>query len=189
MMKRKGIWISLLIGVLVCVIAGGVVWWRQQHPQPYCITTQNGSRTIEYKMCTDKERYQFGESIHMTFTIKNISGDTDRKYFGPLEFDNSTGPAMDICDPWLHACWSDERNLTEDDKHFVLKLRESRTLTWTWPTTSEHFDYIEERIATNYDERCFAGALAGCEAWASSLECTAGPWIVYGECSGFSMRR
>ena len=184
MMKRKWIWIGLLIGVLVCAVAGGVLWWRQQHPQPYCLVTQNGSRTIEYKMCTDKKKYQYGEPIHVTFTIRNISGDTGRKSFGPLEFGNGTGPAMDICDPWQHACWSDEQTLTEEDKHFVLKLRESRTLTWTWPTIPEHLDYIKERMIYS-DGRCFSDSLAGCEASTTRLECISGPGIFYGECPGF----
>lgn len=186
MMKRKRIWISLLVGMLVCVVAGGGVWWRRQHPQSYCEVSPNGGHTIEYRMCIDKNEYQFGESIHVTFTIKNINDDVDQPDFGPLEFGNGTGPAMDICDPWQHACWSDERTLTEDDKHFVLELWESRTLTWTWPTTTAHLDYIKERMATNYKPHCFSNALAGCDAWPLELECVfSGPWIAYGECAGW----
>jgi hypothetical protein len=175
-----------LIGGLVCAVAGGVLWWRQQHPQPHCSVSQDGSRTREYTMCTDKQKYEFGEPIHITFTIKYISRGTGLQKYSSMEFGNGTGPAMDICDPWQHACWSDERTLTEEDKHFMLKLRESRTLTWTWPTTTEHFDYIVERVAVTYDStHCVANALAGCEASTTRLECISGPWIVYGECSGW----
>ena len=185
MMKRKWIWIGLLIGGLVCAVAGGILWWRQQHPRPYCKVGQRVG-FLEYKMCTDKQKYQFGEPIHITFTIKNISGDVNQKHSRSLKFGNGTGPAMDICDPWRYACWSDEQNLTEDDKHFVLRFGESRTLTWTWPTTTEHFAYIEERIAARiHHKRCIADALSGCQAWTARLECIAGPWIVYGECSGW----
>ena len=179
-MKRKWIWIGLLIAVLVCAVAGGVLWWRQQHPQPYCSVSQDGSRTREYTMCTDKQKYQFGEPIHITFTIKNISRGTGLQKYSSMEFGNGTGPAMDICDPWQHACWSDERTLTEEDKHFMLKLGESRTLTWTWPITPEHLDYINKRIieAYRYDRGCFANELSGCH-WTTKLQCISGPWIVY----------
>jgi len=186
MMKRKGIWIGLLIGVLVCAVAGGVLWWRQQHPQPYCSVIQDD--IAEYKMCTDKRGYQFSEPIHITFTIKNISADTGQQSFGLLEFGNNTEPAMDICDPWGYACWSDGRTLTVDDKHFVLGLGESRTLTWTWPTTSDHLSYIKERMDTNYNVRCLSMVLRDCETWASRgrLECnSSGHRIAYGECSGW----
>ena len=116
-------------------------------------------------MCTDKQKYQFGEPIHVTFTIKNISGDADQQYSGPLEFGNGVDPAMDICEPWEHTCWSDRQTLTEDDKHFVLKLRESRTLTWTWPATPEQLDRVTEQRFQSNPHTCPSMSMDGYWTW------------------------
>lgn len=184
MMKHKGIRISPLMGVLLCAIVGGVVWWRWQHPQPYCEVNRDGSRTAEYRMCADKKEYRFGEPVHITFTIKNISGDTGRQDFGPIEFGNGVEPAMDICDDELYACWSNNRTLTDDDKRFTLQLRESRTLTWTMPTSPEYLDHLEERMRYSHDS-ILRIDLLGCETLTSREHMECGPYyiIIYGHMS------
>ncbi len=185
MMKRRWIWIGLLIAGLVCAVVGGVLWWRQQHPQPYCSVSQDGDRTTEYTMCTDKQKYQFGEPIHVTFTIKNISGGTGLQKYSSMEYGNGIDPAIDICDQAGHICWSDEQMLTEDDKHFILKLHESRTLTWTWPTTPEHLDYIKDLQSTLSPFVCQHMSLYGYETWPPQSK----PEIVFGIGIIYSCRR
>lgn len=163
-MKHKGIWISLLIGVLLCAVASGIVGWRWSHPQPYCKVEQSPG-FLEYEMCTDKKEYQLGDPIYVTFTIKNISADADRQEQAAWEFGNGVDPAMDICEPWGNICWSDEQILAEDDRHFVLKPQESHTLTWTWPTTPEQLNYLKEQQSQSNPYTCRGMSMDGYWTW------------------------
>ncbi len=180
-MKRKELWISLLIGVALCVVAGGVVWWKPT--QAYCKVEQNPG-FLEYKMCTNKKEYQFGEPVYITFTITNIRDDPAQPNYGPVEFGNGTDPVMDICDDELYACWSNNQTLTDDDKHFTLEPGESHTLMWTMPTSPEYLDHLEERMRHSHDS-ILRIDLLGCETLTSREHMECGPYyiIIYGRMS------
>ena len=131
MNKKLLTWLSLALTLLVASLA---VWCTHRQN---CKVTRDGDQSREYRMCTDKKRYRFGETVHVSFTITNISDH-------PLEFGDGSGPAMDICDLWK-MCWSSGRELTDEQKHFVLQPGESHTLGWNWSPSQ----VATERIATS----------------------------------------
>ena len=147
MSKKLLTWLSLVLTLLL--VAGLAVWCAQREN---CDVGQDGSRAREYRMCTDKKRYRFGETVHVSFMITNISDH-------PLEFGNGSGPAMDICDTWYYACWSSDRKLTDEQKHFVLQPGESRILEWAWSPSQD----AVERIATWPGGGSVPINLRGCE--------------------------
>jgi hypothetical protein len=165
MNNKRPKWIFLALALLL--IAGLVVWCTRREN---CKSFQDGSQVTESRMCTDKERYRFGEAVHVSFRITNISDHS-------LEFGDGSGPAMDICGPW-QRCWSDGRELTDEQKHFVLRPGESRTLEWTWPPS---LTYVEEEFATLHGGRAVPLDLRGCEAyWDGDTYCDSYIYISYG---------
>jgi len=165
MSKKQLTWLSLALTLLL--VAGLAVWCTQREN---CNVGQDGSRAREYRMCTDKKRYYFGETVHVSFSITNISDH-------PLEFGDGSGPAMDICGQW-HRCWSNGRELTDEQRHFVLQPGESRTMDWTWPPS---LTYVEEELATLYGGGAVPLDLRGCYmTWKGNTHCGSYIYIRYG---------
>lgn len=164
MSKRLLAWLSLVLTLLL--LAGLAVCCTQREN---CKVTHNGDQTEEYRMCTDEKRYHFGEAVHVSFTITNISDH-------PLEFGDGSGPAIDICDLWK-MCWSTGRELTDEQKHFVLQSGESRTLEWSWSPSQ----VATEHIATSPGGGAVSLDLRGCfMTWKGNTYCGPEVYIRYG---------
>lgn len=109
-------WLLLLLALTLLAACG---------PKENCAEAHNDDRTYRLHICTDKEKYDFGAPISITFTVTNISDE-------PLTLDGGDEPAMDIYVEGEH--WSDEQGLTLDLTHVTLEPGKSRTLSWVWPT-------------------------------------------------------
>ena len=107
----------LVILVLVLLAACG--------PRENCMAGHDPLSTHQMRICADKEKYDFGAPIHVTFTVTNISDQ-------PLVLDGGDEAAIDINVKGEH--WSSERELTPDLTRVTLDPGESRTLEWVWPT-------------------------------------------------------
>lgn len=90
-----------------------------------CEVIHDPRRTRTLRICTDKKKYDFGEPIHITFTVTNLSDET-------LEFNGGDKAALDIRVEGEH--WSDGRELTPELTRMTLEPDESRALNWVWPT-------------------------------------------------------
>ncbi len=116
-MKRILHLLLLLVSVPMLLSACG---WRKN-----CEVAHNDDRTYTLRICTDKKSYDFGEPVHITFTVTNISTET-------LEWDGGDKPVMDI--EAGNAQWSEGQQLTPALTRMTLKPDKSRTIELTWPT-------------------------------------------------------
>ena len=89
-MKRKGIWIGLLIVGLVCACTA-------TQPRWHCEEILNGARTQKYEICSDKKEYEYGETVRVRLTVTNLSAQ-------PLHLSGGSGPVMEILEHELS--WS-----------------------------------------------------------------------------------
>ncbi len=102
-------------------------------PRENCGHSYDDDRTNLAQICTDKKEYDFGEPIHITFTVTNISDN-------PLTLDGGDGPAIDIRVEGEH--WSDRRELTPELTRVTLEPGESRVLNWVWPTSQTDIEEL-----------------------------------------------
>lgn len=116
-MKEKSRLLLLLALALALLTACGT--------RENCAVSHDPGRTRAFRICTDKRKYDFGEPIHITFTVTNISDET-------LEWNGGDEPAMDIRITPEH--WSDEQELVPELTRMTLEPDESRTIKWVWPT-------------------------------------------------------
>ncbi len=103
-------------------------------PRENCAESHDPRNTRTLRICTDndfRDMYEFGDPVHITFTVTNISDER-------LVLDGGDKPALDIC--IRRECWSDRQELTPKLTRVTLKPGESRILTWTWPTTDTDWD-------------------------------------------------
>ncbi|HIP96942.1 MAG TPA: hypothetical protein EYH32_06990, partial [Anaerolineae bacterium] len=77
MNKKLLTWLSLSLALALLAACGPRENCAQSH-DPRDARTNRYTRTL--RICTDKKKYDFGEPVHITFTVTNISDET-------LEFD------------------------------------------------------------------------------------------------------
>ena len=116
-MKRILHLLLLLVSVPMLLSACG--------PRKNCAESHDPRNTRTLQICTDKKSYDFGEPVHITFTVTNISTET-------LEFNGGDKAVIDI--RIAPEQWSDERELTPAPTQMTLEPDESRTIEWVWPT-------------------------------------------------------
>ena len=77
----------------------------------------------------DKAEYQTGDTVHMTFTVKNALDEQ-------IALDGGQRPVMDIC-PAQHQCVSQYQSEVAQLTRLVLEPGQSHTIQWDWPTTPQ----------------------------------------------------
>jgi hypothetical protein len=124
-MRRKIYLLCLLFLVPTFLAACG--------PRENCAQSHDPRNTRTLRICIDKEKYDFPEPIHITFTVTNISDET-------IEFNGGDKPALDIRVEGEH--WSDGRELTPELTRVTLEPGESRVLNWVWPTSQTDLEEL-----------------------------------------------
>lgn len=99
-----------------------------------CEQKDGPEHTWQAKICTDDDRYDFGEPIRITLTVANVSNQ-------PLTLEGGDRPALDIRVQGQN--WSDGKELTPDLTRVSLEPGESRTLEWVWPTPATDLEALE----------------------------------------------
>ena len=102
-------------------------------PRENCAQSHDPRNTRTLRICIDKKKYNFGEPIHITFTVTNISDE-------PFTLDGGDEPAIDIRVEGEH--WSDGRELTSELTRVTLEPDESRVLNWVWPTSQTDLEEL-----------------------------------------------
>jgi hypothetical protein len=74
-------------------------------------------------LCTDKTDYNTGDTVHVTFTVKNALDEQ-------IVLDGGQQPVMDIC---AGGCFSQGQTIGTKLTHLVLEPGESHILRWDWP--------------------------------------------------------
>jgi hypothetical protein len=119
-------WLLLILAfALALLVACGM--------QENCAEAHNDDRTYRLHVCTDREKYDFGETVYITFTVTNVSDQ-------PVTLNGGDEPAIDI---WVtRDQWSNGRELTLDLTRVTLELGESRTIEFSWPTPPTDLDSL-----------------------------------------------
>ena len=126
---KKCLWLPVAILVLASLPACG--------PREHCGESHDSKYTRTLKICTDKETYDCGEPIHITFTITNVSSED-------LVLDGGDEPALDIFFyvEGYEVSWSDGQDHTSDLTVVTLAPRETRTISWVWPVSEEEWETL-----------------------------------------------
>jgi hypothetical protein len=125
-MKRKTCLLLILALALTLLAACG--------PKENCAEAHNDDRTYRLHMCTDKEKYDFGEPVSIIFTVTNVSDES-------LTLDGGDEPALDIC--IRSECWSEGQEMTPELTRVTLESGGSRAITWVWPTADTDLEALE----------------------------------------------
>ncbi len=144
MMKRKWIWIGLLIAGLVCACTA-------MRPRWYCEEMLNGARTQKYEMCSDKREYEYGETVRVRFTVTNLSAQ-------PLHLSGGSSPVMEILDI-SDLSWSATQSQTETQ--LTLAPESSHTIEWLWIPTQAHLEDLFAKSQSRPFMTPFTGQVAG----------------------------
>jgi hypothetical protein len=143
MMKRKWMWIGLLIAGLACACTA-------TRPRWHCEETLNGARTLKYECCSDKKEYEYGETVRVRFTVTNLSAQ-------PLHLSGGSGPVMEILEHELS--WSATQSQTETQ--LTLAPEASHTIEWLWIPTQAHLEDIFSKSRSRPFRTPFIGQVAG----------------------------
>lgn len=84
-----------------------------------------GRDAVTATLCTDKTDYNQGDTVHITFTVKNLLDEQ-------IVLDGSQQPVMDIC---AGGCFSQNQSAETRLTRLVLEPGESYTTKWDWPTS------------------------------------------------------
>jgi hypothetical protein len=88
-----------------------------------------GRDAVTATLCTDRTDYNQGDTVHITFTVKNA-------YHETLVLDGGQRPVMDIC-PAYNQCLSQYQPDVAQLTHLVLEPGQSKTIQWDWPTAPQ----------------------------------------------------
>ncbi len=77
-------------------------------------------------LCTDKAQYEQGDTVHITFTVKNLLDEQ-------IVLDGGQQLVMDIC-IWQDQCVASSQPAEAQLTRLVLEPGQSHTLSWNWPT-------------------------------------------------------
>jgi hypothetical protein len=117
----------LALTVMLSACSGPVCDSGHEEIPDNAITGRQGGVGTEATLCVDKAEYKTGDTVHMTFTVKNA-------YHEPLVLDGGQQPVMDIC-PAQHQCLSQYQPDVAQLTHLVLEPGQSHTIQWDWPTS------------------------------------------------------
>ncbi len=116
------------------------VWLTACSPSPICdsgierksgnlVTGEKGRDATIGTLCVDKAEYKTGDTVHMTFTVKNALDEQ-------IVLDGGQPPVMDIC-PAQHQCLSQYQTDVAQLTRLVLEPGQSHTIQWDWPTAPQ----------------------------------------------------
>ncbi len=116
---------------------------REQIPDNV-ITGRQGGVGTEATLCTDKEQYNEGDTVHITLTVKNA-------YHEPIVLDGGQQPVMDICRSLSleDYCLSQTQAADQRLVHLVLEPRQTQTLEWEWLPSKAEIGQIGLGARTN----------------------------------------
>lgn len=93
------------------------------------ITGQKQADATIATLCVDKAEYNTGDTVHMTFTVKNALDEQ-------IVLDGGQRPVMDIC-PAQHQCLSQYQPDVAQLTRLVLEPGQSHVIQWDWPTSPQ----------------------------------------------------
>ncbi len=123
---------ALLISCLLTTCNGS-----RAEPEENCAEGYNDDKTYLSRICVDKAVYDFGEPVHISFVVTNVSDQ-------PLTWDGGDSAAMDIC--VRDECWSDEQELALKLTYLTLEPNKSHIVEWVWPTTNTDLKALERHF-------------------------------------------
>lgn len=111
----------------------------------HCTGEQRAAGDLELQLCTDKRKYQFGETVQIQWQIRNISNKV-------LTLDGGEDPAMDIyaanwlpaseeggADRYVEEHWSDTHAY---ETQIQLEPGETYLIEWQWPTVHTNLEAV-----------------------------------------------
>jgi hypothetical protein len=104
------------------------------------VTEEKGRDATIGTLCVDKAEYNTGDTVHMTFTVKNALDEQ-------IVLGDGQQPVMNIC-PAQHQCLSQYQPDVAQLTHLVLEPGQSKTIQWDWPTAPQ-VDPQEALLQTN----------------------------------------
>jgi hypothetical protein len=78
------------------------------------------------KLCVDRTEYNTGDTVHMTFTVKNLLDEQ-------IVIGNDQQPVMDLCVE-KSQCLSQSQPEVAQLTRLTLEPGQSHTIQWDWPT-------------------------------------------------------
>ncbi len=130
-------------------------------------TGEKGRDATTATLCTDKDQYSEGDTVHITFSVKNLLDE-------PIVMDGGQQPVMDIC-RWLEEdhCLSQTQAADQRLVHLVLEPGQIHTLEWAWLPSAAEMAQI--RSSRSHTVRVSATRLR-----TDGLFNTVDVWFVYG---------
>jgi hypothetical protein len=119
----------LALIVMLSACSGPVCDSGTERKSGNLVTGEKGRDATIGTLCVDKAKYKTGDTVHMTFTVKNALDEQ-------IVLDGGQRPVMDIC-PAQHQCLSQYQPEVAQLTHLVLEPGQSHTIQWDWPTTSQ----------------------------------------------------
>lgn len=129
---NKTIASMLLLLALIVVLSAcsGPVCASDKEVRPgNFLTGQKQADATIATLCVDKAEYSTGDTVHMTFTVKNALDEQ-------ITLGDGQQPVMDIC-PAQHQCLSQYQPDVAQMTQLVLEPSQSKTIQWDWPTTQQ----------------------------------------------------
>ena len=124
---KNSLWLLVTILILVSLLA------CESPERENCAEDHDPEYTHTVRLCTDKDTYDFGEPVHITCTVTNVSDET-------IVFDGGEEPALDI--QYGEAKWSDGQEPSSDLTVVKLAPGETRTLIWVWSVSEAQLEPI-----------------------------------------------
>jgi hypothetical protein len=95
-------------------------------------TGRKQADAITATICTDKTDYNQGDTVHITFTVKNLLDEQ-------IVLDGGQQPVMDIC-VGAAPCLSHYQPAIAQFTRLVLEAGQSHTIQWDWPPPDVDMD-------------------------------------------------
>jgi hypothetical protein len=96
------------------------------------ITGQKPADVTLATLCTDRTDYNQGDTVHITFTVKNLLDEQ-------IVLDGGQQPVMDIC-VGAAPCLSHYQPEISQLTRLVLEAGQSHTIQWDWPPPDVDMD-------------------------------------------------
>jgi len=146
-MRKTSLWLLLAcLGLVLLLAAGCIPQPPSSNQSPNCnsgqedrpdnsITGQKGGTATIGTICSDKERYQSGETVHFTMTVKNALDE-------PIVLDGGLSPVMDIETERDHNYRSNYPPPVPT--RIELQPGQIYTITWDWPLPDVDVDKAKD---------------------------------------------
>jgi|WetSurMetagenome_2_1015567.scaffolds.fasta_scaffold401838_1 hypothetical protein len=127
-MKNTILFLALLsLTFLLGACSSGPICASDKEVRPgNFLTGQEQADATIGTLCVDKAEYNTGDTVHMTFTVKNALNEQ-------IVLDGGQQPVVDIC-PAQHQCLSQYQSDVAQLTHLVLEPGQSHTIQWDWPS-------------------------------------------------------